>query len=159
MSAVRVRDILWWLLYGAFCFWLQIRLPGIDAFVTVILICLQEERWKATMWLCLFCICMHEGTGTLSFGTAVLWYGGLLGLYFIGRVAFVVDSLFFVVLFSLLSGAMYVLLMLFLPPLQYVPVSLERLLEQSLVYVLLLPPCWGIARLTRRRFLTHEAGI
>jgi len=156
---VLVRNILWWLPCGAVCLWLQIRLPGVDAFVPVILLCLQEKRWKATIWLCLFCICMHEGTGTLSFGTAVLWYGGLLGLYFAGRVVFVVNSLFFVVLFSLAAGALYMLIMLSLPPLQYVPVSSDWLLGQSLAHILLIPPAWGIARLMRGRIFPDEAGV
>ena len=154
-----VRDILWWLLWGAFCLWLQARLPGVDAFVPVILLSLQEKRWKTTVWLCIFCVCIHEGAGTLSFGTTVLWYGSLLGLYFVGRAFFVVDSLFFVAFFTLAAGALFMLVMLALPPLQYVPVPLERLLGQSLMQMLLIPPCWGIARLTRRRFLPHETVV
>ena len=155
-----IQNLLWWGLYFVAGVWVQQRFPGIDALLPGFLIALQEKRWQQRVWVGLFCVLIQEGTGSLAFGAAVLWYGGLFLLFLGGRWFFVTDSLFFVVLLSGAMGVYNVLVTLSLTSLQKLSFPLERLLEQSIAQALIIPPLWGIAMLTRKKGARHaESGV
>ena len=153
------RNLLWWFFYAAAAIWLQVRLPGLDAFIPGVLLSLQERRWQQTCWVILCVLAIQEGAGTLAFGAGLLWYGALVLLFVTGRCFFVTTSLIFVVLLAVGMGGAHALILYTLSSLQHLPISLTRLVEQSLAQALLIPPLWGAAYLTRNRFIRHADAV
>ncbi len=148
-------NLLWWFGYLIVGLWLQLKLPGLDALLPGFLVALQEKRWQQTTWFLLVCLLIQEGTGTLSFGSSVLWYGGVILLFHIGVWFFVTNSLFFIVLLSGGIGVLYAVLQYALGSLQNMTLPLERIIEQAFAQAMLIPPLWGIAYLTRKKAIRH----
>ncbi len=154
-----IKNILWWLMYAAVATWLQARLPGLDAFLPGLLLSLQERRWQQTGWLMLAALAVQEGTGTLAFGAGVLWYGMLIVCFAVGRLFFVTSSLVFVLILAAVMGGAHALILYALSSLQHLPLSLTRLVEQSLAQALLVPPLWGAAYLIRNKAMRHADAV
>ncbi len=151
-----LRNIVWWCLYLVAAVWLQARLPGVDAMLPGLIIAMQEKLWRQTAWVTLFCLLIQESTGSLAFGGGVLWYSFLFIYFQIGQSFFVTTSLVFIVLLSAAMGATLAAILLLLSLLQNIALFPPLLFEQAMVQALLIPPLWGVAYLTRKRFFRHE---
>lgn len=155
----QLANILWWAVYCVLAVGLQRHFPGVDALAPAIILSCQENRSRQTAWLCLATILVQEGTGSLAFGSTLLWYGSLLFFFFAGRVFFVTGSLFFVVLLSLVLGLAHSGILYLASSLQGIATDTYRLGHQAFAQALLIPPLYAAASLARKRFLNHEHGI
>lgn len=154
-----IANIAWWALYFAFALGLQLHFPGVDALIPGLILSCQEERGQQTFFLCFVTILIQEGTGSLAFGNALLWYGSMILLFLGGRLFFVTSSLFFVVLLSAALGIMNPAILYVTSSLQGFEVNTSRLVEQAVAQAFLIPPLYAAAFLIRKRFLDHEYGI
>ena len=155
----RIVNVAWWTAYFAAALALQLHFPGIDALIPGIVLSCQEQRPKQTLWLCGVAILIQEGTGSLDFGGALLWYALLLLLFNFGRLFFVTGSLFFIVLLSLVLGVAHSILLFTLCSLQGFTVGAYHLVQQAIGQAFLIPPMYAAASLVRKRFLDYEYGI
>jgi len=154
-----LANISWWVVYFCTALALQLHFPGVDAIVPGIMLSCQEGRPKQTAWLCLVTLLIQEGTGSLAFGSAILWYGTLLFLFYAGRLFFVTGSLFFVVLLALALGISHSVILYMTSSLQGFTVNPHLLAQQTAAQALLIPPLYAVASLVRKRFLHYEYGI
>lgn len=159
MVSSRLVNVLWWTVYGIVGLALQHHFPGVDALIPGIMLSCQEKRWQQTAWLCVFAILIQEGTGSLDFGSALLWYASLLFLFGAGRLFFVTGSLFFVVLLAMALGIVHSGLLYSLSSLQGYTIDSYYLAQQAMAQALLIPPLYAAASLARKRFLNYEYGI
>ena len=105
-------------------------------------------------------ILILEGTGSLSFGYAVLWYGLLVCLYVAGCWIFEARNILFMCLLGAASGAAHYFLILTMARLQdATPASMEELLHQSIVQALVFPVEWYIVDKIYPRRLTDEPAL
>ena len=155
----KIANIAWWAVYFLAGLGLQLQFPGVDALVPGIMLSCQEERPQQTAWLCLVTILIQEGTGSLAFGNALLWYGSLIFFFFVGRLFFVTGSLFFVVLLSIVLGLAHSAILYMTSSLQGFDVDTYRLAEQAVAQALIIPPLYAAASLVRKRFINYEYGI
>lgn len=159
MSAT-LANIVWWAIYFVAGLTLQLHFPGTDALVPGVMLSCQEGRFRQTAVLCLLAILIQEGTGSLAFGSAILWYGALIFLFAIGRLLFVTGSLFFVVLLAILLGLTHSALLYVTSSLQSFTVESFDLAQQAMAQALLIPPLYAVSTLARKRFRNnYEYGI
>jgi hypothetical protein len=128
---------------------LQQQIPGVDALTPGFLMALQERNPWQTLWLFIAFVLIQEGTGSLHFGSAVLWYGGQAALFHICERFFVSDNLLFVLMLSLFFGIYHILLVMFMCAVQGLPVELLSLLVESIVQVVLVPLVWSVVYFLR----------
>ncbi len=155
----KLANIAWWAVYFLAALALQLHFPGVDAMVPGIILSCQEERPQQTFWLCTATILIQEGTGSLAFGNALLWYGVLIFFFYASKLFFVTGSLFFVVLLSLVLGLAHSAILYILSSMQGFEVNTYRLAEQAVAQALLIPPLYAAGSLVRKRFFSHEYGI
>jgi len=79
---------IFWFIFVIVAVWLQMLIPGTDFFLPGIVLCLQRERFLHTTGLMILALLIQEGAGSLVFGAGLLRYGGLAGLFFLGRSLF-----------------------------------------------------------------------
>jgi len=155
----KIANILWWMVYCAAGLTLQRYFSGVDALIPGIILSCQENRPRQTGLLCLAVILVQEGTGSLAFGDAILWYGSLIFFFSLGKLFFVTSSLFFVVLISLLLGVAHPAILYVTSSLQGLDTNTYRLAGQAVAQALIIPPLYAAASLVRKRFIDHEYGI
>lgn len=158
MSA-KLANIVWWAVYFMAGLALQLHFPGIDALIPGVILSCQEGKFRQTAILCLAAIFIQEGTGSLSFGNALLWYVALLFFFAAGKLFFVTDSLFFVVLLATALGLTHPVLLYVTSSLQGFDVDPTRLIQQTVAQALIIPPLCAVASLTRKRFRKYGYGI
>ena len=158
-SASKTVNVAWWAVYCYIGLWVQARFPGVDALIPGLILSLQEERPKQTAWLLAVFILIQEGTSSLIFGSAVLWYCGLLILFALGRLFFVSGSLFFMVILAAAMCILHSVLLYVLGSLQDLILLPYQLGEQAVTQALLIPLLYAAASLARKRFLNYEYGI
>lgn len=150
------RNVLWWALFLPLSLVIQVSLPGLDAMVIGLILILQERGYKNLLWLLPALILVQEGIGSREFGGMVLWYALVVGLFFLGRWLFEVESMLFVLLLSVCLGAGHFLLAHVLAPLQDLTVDVQAIGYESLAQALFLPAAWRLARLSRRWVCAYE---
>lgn len=156
---VKLANVVWWAVYFAAGLALQLHFPGIDALIPGIMLSCQEGKVRQTFILCVIAILIQEGTGSLAFGNALLWYGSLIFFFAMGRILFVTGSLFFVVLLGMVLGLTHSALLYVTGSLQGYTVDTARLAQQAMAQALLIPPLYAVLSLARRRFRNYEYGI
>ncbi len=129
--------------------------PGVDVLVVALIILLQEKEYVFSAWVMLLFVLLQEGMGTLAFGGAVLWYGGLFLLFFCGKIFFEARNVFFLLLFSIVLGIMHVLLLLMLAPLQNLTLNVPTLLHEAFMQALCILLLWFPMVWLRRRMLRY----
>lgn len=159
MTAHKIANIVWWVLYCILGLGVQRFFPGVDALVPGVMISCQEGRPQQTGWLCLIFMLIQEGTGSLDFGTALLWYTSLILLFFTSRLFFETGSLFFVVILSLALALAHAGIVYTTSSLQGVTLNVYSLAEQATAQALLIPPLYVGASLVRKRVFGHEYGF
>ncbi len=138
------RNLFWWLGFILCGIWGQSFIPGVDLLMVGLLISLQEERLSQTLWLLGACILIQEGTGSLAFGSGILWYSALIAMFFLGRWLFQARNLFFVIIMGGVMGAWRYLLVVLLATLQNYQVTHERLFFECVLQALLFPLIWTL---------------
>ncbi|MDR1360036.1 MAG: hypothetical protein LBJ82_03550 [Deltaproteobacteria bacterium] len=141
--------LLWWAGYLAAAIFLQQQFPGLDALTPGFLLALQERRPVQTFWLFLLFALIQEGTGSLHFGMAMLWYGGQILIFRLNSQMFVTDNILFISILSASLGAYYGVLLWFMCVMLDIPPDYILLLRASLLQALAIPLIWGLARLFR----------
>jgi len=142
---MNLRNVLWWLLF-IFCgIWAQYFLRGVDVLMVGLVVSLQEDRLPQTLWLLGILVLIQEGAGSLAFGSSLLWYTMLIGLYTVGRWLFQARNLFFMVLLGACMGLWHYLLVIIMTPLQEYQVAHDRLFFESLIQALVFPVAWAVA--------------
>jgi hypothetical protein len=163
MSALRgkdgegARNALWWACFLFPAVILQRCVPGVDFLAAGFLVTLQERRYADLLWTAPLLIFLQEGMGTLAFGVVLLRYAAITALFFLGRWLFDVDSFLYAFLFCACLSVCCSAIVFFMSFLYDVPLNTSRLLDESVLQALLLPPIWKAARLTRSRICADEA--
>lgn len=151
-----IRNLLWWTGYVVTAIWLQKLLPGLDALLPGLIICLQGGSRQQSVLFGLFCLALQEGTSTLPFGTSIVWYGVIVALYFVGSRFFVETNLPFVIIISLFSGVWRGALFFSISSLQALPLDSRDLYEVCVLQIVATPLIWLAAVITRFRIVKHE---
>lgn len=135
-------EIFWWLLSIFVLIWLQCFLPGVDCFAPIFLLSLQEKKYNYACFLGLLCISIHEGTGSLAFGSSILWYSGLLFFFlFLCRYIPRKSPLLFIAI-SIFSGIWHWAILFTMTKLQEIVVNPQELLLNSIHMALFFPFIW-----------------
>ncbi len=153
---MNTRNIVWWGLFLSLGIMLQQALPGLDVLIVGLILALQERSSLQTAWLLVVLILIQEGVGSLDFGASVLWYGVVIVLFFLGRWLFETENFLFVFLLSSCIGAGHFAVMWIMCALQYIPVNIPALLDESVLQALFIPFAWKLAGYSRRRIVLHE---
>lgn len=146
-----------WLLFFVSAVWLQLFFPEMDFFAPGILLCLQRERLRNVCILVFLAILIQEGTGPLVFGSGVLRYGGLMGLFFLGRVLFESQSPIFIVLLSLIFTFLHIIILQTMAGLQSLDISGQQFLWESLLVFGTFLLDWFVLNTCYRIFSRHES--
>lgn len=141
--------ILWWATYIAGALIVQQSVPGVDALTPGFLLSLQERRPRQTFWLFVLFVLIQEGTGSLSFGSALLWYGGQVALFQASLRFFIADSVLFVLVLSASLGLYHGFLVWFMSAVQKVPIVFVSMVQESLLQAAIIPVIWGLAFFSR----------
>ncbi len=149
-------NILWWAAFFGLGLALQQSLPGTDVLVAGLFLALQERRPFQIAVVLLALILIQEGVGTLDFGTSVLWYLVVITLFFIGRWMFETENWLFVLLISVCLGAAHYGVVWIMTRLQFIPLDMTRLLDESILQGLLTPFVWQFCLMARRLVVSNE---
>lgn len=149
--------ICWWGVYIIGAVILQRFLPAVDALAPGFLFALQEKRPWQTFWLFVIFVLIQDGSGSLIFGSAVLWYGGQIALFRMLRSLVVSETVIFVLVLSLCLGVYHGLLTLLMCSVQNIPPHYSMIMRESLVQALVIPLLWGLIRALRPRFAPDGA--
>ncbi len=141
---MRPACIAFWALFTAGGVWLQNVIPGVDFLAPGLILAMQEEKWTVPVWLGLGWLFIQEGTGSLAFGTGLLWYGTLAGLYFFGHWLFEAKNFLFMFILGLCLGAMHFLLINLMAVLQDWTIPLQRLAMEGTLQAFIFPVEWGL---------------
>ena len=141
---MRPANIVFWSLVTLLGVWLQNLVPGVDFLAPGLILAMQEEKWTVPVWLGLVWLFLQEGTGSLAFGTGLLWYGLLAGLFFFGHWLFEARNFLFMFILGLCLGTMHFVLINLMAVLQDWSIPLQRLAMESVLQTLIFPVEWGI---------------
>ncbi|WP_051617089.1 hypothetical protein [Desulfonatronovibrio hydrogenovorans] len=83
------------LIYTVLGVWGQFALPSVDFLTPALVVLLQLGFFSYAFWAGLFWMLIQEGAGDLAFGTAILFYSGLLIFFFTGGAFFEVSNILF----------------------------------------------------------------
>ena len=149
-------NILWWVAFFVLGLTLQQALPGTDVLVAGLFLALQGRRPFQIAAVLLALILIQEGVGTLDFGTSVLWYLVVITLFFVGRWMFETENWLFVLLISVCLGAAHYGVIWIMTRLQFIPLDMTRLLDESILQGLLTPFVWQFCLMARRWVVPNE---
>lgn len=142
--------IAFWTVFTACGIWLQSLIPGVDFLAPGLILALQQEKWTVTIWLGLAWLFIQEGTGSLAFGTGLLWYGVLTALYYLGHWLFEAKNFLFMFILGASLGLSHLLLTQVMAVLQDWTIPPERLIIEGILQALIFPVEWGLI------FLIHH---
>lgn len=136
--------ITFWAGFTVFGLWMQSFLPGVDFLAPGLILCLQEEKVRDTAILGVAWLLLQEGTGSLAFGTAILWYGALVSLFLFGHWFFEGRNFFFMTILGCCLGVLHFGLTHVMASLQDWLVAPGRVLLESMLQALVFPLEWGL---------------
>lgn len=148
-----VRSVIWWLGYFVLALWLQKFVPGVDALAAGVILCLQRGSNQQVAIFCFIAMIVQEGTGTLPFGSSILWYGFIILCYYLGIWFFMGKNLVFICMLSLGLGLGRICIIAGMDMLQHFPFDNRQLLFEAVAQTLLTPMLWWFAVNTRNRFV------
>lgn len=156
---MKPASIAFWTFFTLAGIWLENVIPGVDFLAPGFILAMQEEKWPVSVWLGLIWLFIQEGTGSLAFGTGLLWYGLLAGLYFFGHWLFEARNFLFMFILGLCLGTMHFLLINVMSILQDWIVPAQRLAMESILQTLIFPVEWGLIYLIHQHLPenAHEA--
>lgn len=143
--------ILWWAIYIVGALIVQQNLPGVDALVPGFLLSLQERKNWQSFWLFCAFVLIQEGAGSLTFGSAVLWYGGQICLFRLSQRFFMAENVIFVLILSAGLGAYHFFLTWLMCAVANLPLEYSLLIRESVIQAAVIPAIWELAYFTRPR--------
>lgn len=141
MSGSRVA---FWTVFTLGGLWLQSFMPGVDFLAPGLILSLQEERNRTTAVMGFVWLMLQEGTGSLAFGTVVIWYGVLTALFFFGHWLFEAKNFVFVIILGACLGVLHFGLMNIMTQLQDWRVPEGRVLMEAVIQAVVFPVEWGL---------------
>jgi hypothetical protein len=147
-----MRNLIWWVLYIVAALWLQKFVPGLDALVPGLIICLQERNRQQSILFLLICVILQEGCGTLPFGASIIWYGLVFSFFYVGGWFFVAENQFFILILSVALGLGRLFIIFSMGALQPLPLDTQALVWQSVVQAAFTPAIWALSGYSRCRF-------
>ncbi|MFZ5425517.1 MAG: hypothetical protein ACOZEN_00975 [Thermodesulfobacteriota bacterium] len=150
------RKVAFWSVFTLSGVWLQSFMPGVDFLAPGLILCLQEEKVRTTVFLGLLWLLIQEGTGSLAFGTAVIWYGVLAAMFFFGHWLFEARNFVFIAILGACLGVLHFGLMHVMTQLQDWLVPAGRVFMESIVQAVVFPVEWGILYIIYNQ-LPHDA--
>lgn len=149
------RKAAFWGVFTLGGIWLQGFMPGVDFLAPGLILSLQEEKTRTTVFLGLLWLLIQEGTGSLAFGTVVLWYGVLAALFFFGHWLFEARNFVFMAILGACLGVLHFGLMNVMTQLQDWLVSPGRVFMESVIQAVVFPVEWGILYIIHNQ-LPHD---
>ena len=153
---MKARNTVWWCVFFIVGISLQGLWPGIDVLVVGLLLSLQEKSRIQRLWVFLVLLLVQEGAGTLDFGSSILWYGSVVGIFYLGRWLFETENFLFMFLLSACLGASHFGVVRLMCSLQYIPVNVPALLDECVLQALFIPFAWKLAAHSRQWVVHHE---
>lgn len=144
--------ICWWAIYIIGAVILQRFIPGVDALLPGLLVSLHDRKPAQTFWLFIIFVLIQEGCGSLMFGSAILWYGGVIVLFRMLQGLVMPESIVFILVLSAVAGGFHGALTLLMCSVQNIMPHHSMVLRESIVQALLIPPMWGLVQIFRPRF-------
>lgn len=152
-----MRNFIWWAVFVVMAIWLQRLVPGLDALVPGLVICMKEKSQQQTVIFLIVCVFFQEGCGTLPFGSSIIWYGFVFACYYIGSWFFLVDSRIFMLLLSVALGVGRAAAFYGVGLLQAQPLDTSILAAPALAQALLTPLIWGLASVSRAKIVEEAS--
>ncbi len=150
-----IINILWWALFMILGLIAESILPGIDILLIGVIIALQEGKIVQILWVLLVSILLQEGIGTLAFGSSILSYTTAILVFYGGRALLEQENIMFVLVVAVSAGLGHYVFTQAMATLQGISMPGERLLLESCVQVLILPPLWSLTRALRKKMVPH----
>lgn len=147
-----------WVVFTVSGLWLQSFMPGVDLLAPGLVLSLQEERVRTSILLGLVWLLIQEGTGSLAFGTVLLWYGMLAALFYFGHWLFEAKNFLFMVIIGIALGALHVVLMDIMGQLQNWRIFMGRTFTEGVIQAVVFPVEWGLLYIIFNR-LPHNGQI
>jgi uncharacterized membrane protein len=141
MSGYRM---VFWTVFTLSGIWMQSFMPGIDFLAPGLILSLQEEKIRTAVVLGLLWLLIQEGTGSLAFGTVILWYGVLTALFFFGHWLFEAKNFIFMVIIGVCLGVLHFVLMTVMAQLQDWRLILGRVFLEGVIQAVVFPVEWGL---------------
>jgi hypothetical protein len=141
MSGYRM---VFWSVFTLSGIWMQSFMPGIDFLAPGLILSLQEEKIRTAVVLGLLWLLIQEGTGSLAFGTVILWYGVLTALFFFGHWLFEAKNFIFMVILGACLGVLHFVLMNVMAQLQDWRLILGRVFLEGVIQAVVFPVEWGL---------------
>lgn len=148
-------NLLWWTGYIVAAILLQKLVPGLDALVPALIICLQDRDKQQTAVFLVICMIIQEGTGTLPFGASIVWYSTVIAAYYVGGWFFMGESLMFVIVLSVAMGVTRALIFFGMGLLQPLSLDYQSMHRIYVLQVVLTPLIWAVAAKTRSKFVKN----
>ena len=150
-----ILNIFWWVIFLILGLLIQLLLPGVDILLVGLIIALQEQKRVQLFWIFLIVMLLQEGTGTLAFGSSILSYSLVVLIFYMGKAFLEQNSMLFVLLVAVSAGVGHYVFTQTMASLQGLSLPFTRLLMESTIQTLLLPPLWFFAIALRRRMVFH----
>lgn len=154
-ESLTAPNLLWWAGYIIAALWLQKLLPGLDALVPALIICLQDENKQQTAVFLIVCMAIQEGTGTLPFGASIVWYSIVIATYYVGGWFFMGGNLMFIVVLSVAMGVSRAVIFFGMGLLQPLSLDYASMYSVYVMQVLLTPLIWALGSKTRMMIVKH----
>lgn len=148
---------LFWVAFFLLAVWFQLFFPGTDFFVPGIILCLQRERFTNVLVLIFLALLIQEGTGSLVFGAGVLRYGGLVGMYLVGRGLFEARSPVFIPLLAAAFALSQIAILHTMAGLQSMDIQGQRLFLESVVLFVMVVLGWYLLDVVYRFTSRHAS--
>lgn len=146
---MNIGNLLWWAIYILCAVLLQEQVSFFDALAPGFLIALQEKKPGQIFCLfILFCL-IQEGTGSLRFGTSLLWFGGQIIFYAINSRFFVTNNIVAVSLLSVWLAMYRGALLWFMIVIQDLTVDYSSILDSCINQAVFFPLVWLLASALR----------
>jgi hypothetical protein len=156
-SVIGVTPIrFFWVVFFVLAVWLQLFFPGTDFLVPGIILCLQRERFSHVLALILPALLIQEGSGALVFGAGALRYGGLVGMFLVGRCLFEARSPVFILLLAAAFALSHMIILHTMASLQSMNIQGQRLFLESLTMLVTIILGWWLLD-TVYRFISRHA--
>ena len=133
-----------WMVFTVSGLWLQSFMPGVDLLAPGLVLSLQEEKIRTSILLGLVWLLIQEGTGSLAFGTVILWYGILAALFYLGHWLFEAKNFLFMVIIGVALGVLHIVLMDVMGQLQGWRILMGRTFMEGVIQAVVFPVEWGL---------------
>ncbi|MDR1124819.1 MAG: hypothetical protein LBM64_01985 [Deltaproteobacteria bacterium] len=152
-----MRNFIWWAVYVVIAIWLQRLVPGLDALVPGLIICMKEKSQQQTVLFLIVCVLFQEGCGTLPFGSSIVWYGFAFACYYIGSWFFLVESRIFILLLSAALGVGRAAAFYGVGQLQTLQLDTSVLAAPALAQAMLTPLILWLASVSRAKIVEEAS--